>query len=127
MPKEKIAVAYSGGLDTSVIVKWLQEKFDAEVITVTANLGQKKELIGVEEKAYKTGAKKVFILDLQEEFAIDFIFPRTGWGALRVDLSHEHLSRLLSKKAAPLWRMAARAKVMTKCDLKLPLPHWRQS
>jgi argininosuccinate synthase len=82
MPKEKIAVAYSGGLDTSVIVKWLQEKFDAEVITVTANLGQKKELIGVEEKAYKTGAKKVFILDLQEEFAIDFIFPALKAGAL---------------------------------------------
>jgi argininosuccinate synthase len=82
MPKEKIAVAYSGGLDTSVIVKWLQEKYDAEVITVTANLGQKKELIGVEEKAYKTGAKKVFILDLQEEFAIDFIFPALKAGAL---------------------------------------------
>jgi argininosuccinate synthase len=82
MPKEKIAVAYSGGLDTSVIVKWLQEKYDAEVITVTANLGQTKELIGVEEKAYKTGAKKAFILDLQEEFATDFIFPALKAGAL---------------------------------------------
>jgi argininosuccinate synthase len=82
MPKEKIAVAYSGGLDTSVIVKWLQEKYDAEVITVTANLGQTKELIGVEEKAYKTGAKKAFILDLQEEFTTDFIFPALKAGAL---------------------------------------------
>jgi argininosuccinate synthase len=82
MKKQKIAVAYSGGLDTSVIVKWLQEKYNADVITVTGNLGQKKELTGVSEKAYKTGAKKVYIQDLQEEFVEDYIFPALRAGAL---------------------------------------------
>jgi argininosuccinate synthase len=82
MKKQRIAVAYSGGLDTSVIVKWLQEKYGAEVITVTGNLGQKKELSGVPEKAYKTGAKKVYIQDLREEFVEDYIFPALKAGAL---------------------------------------------
>jgi argininosuccinate synthase len=80
--KEKIAVAYSGGLDTSVIVKWLQEKYNADVITVTGNLGQKKELVGIAEKAYKTGAKKVCIQDLTKEFVYDYIFPSLKAGAL---------------------------------------------
>jgi argininosuccinate synthase len=80
--KQRIAVAYSGGLDTSVIVKWLQEKYNAEVITVTGNLGQKKELTGVPEKAYKTGAKKVYVQDLKDEFVEDYIFPALRAGAL---------------------------------------------
>ncbi len=82
MKKQKIAVAYSGGLDTSVIVKWLQEKYDAEIITVTGNLGQKKELIGVAEKAYKTGAIKAYVVDKVEEFVKDYIFPTLKAGAL---------------------------------------------
>lgn len=82
MKKERIAVAYSGGLDTSVIVKWLQEKYNADIITVTGNLGQKKELIGVAEKAYKTGAKKVYIQDLQKEFVDEYIWPSLKAGAL---------------------------------------------
>ena len=85
MKKERIAVAYSGGLDTSVIVKWLQEKYDADVITVTGNLGQKKELVGVAEKAYKTGAKKVFVQDLQREFVHDYL-----WRALKTGALYEH-------------------------------------
>jgi argininosuccinate synthase len=80
--KQRIAVAYSGGLDTSVIVKWLQEKYKADVITVTGNLGQKKELTGVPEKAYKTGAKKVYVQDLRDEFVEDYIFPALRAGAL---------------------------------------------
>jgi argininosuccinate synthase len=80
--KPKIAVAYSGGLDTSVIVKWLQEKHDATVVTVTGNLGQKLELDGLSEKAYKTGAKKVYIQDLKEEFVEEYIFPALRAGAL---------------------------------------------
>jgi argininosuccinate synthase len=80
--KNRIAVAYSGGLDTSVIVKWLQEHYDADIITVTGNLGQKKELKGVAEKAYKTGAKKVYIQDLTKEFVEDYIFPTLKAGAL---------------------------------------------
>jgi argininosuccinate synthase len=80
--RQRIAVAYSGGLDTSVIVKWLQEKYNAEVITVTGNLGQKKELTGVPEKAYKTGAKKVYVQDLRDEFVEDYVFPALKAGAL---------------------------------------------
>ena len=82
MKKERIAVAYSGGLDTSVIVKWLQEQYNAEVITVTGNLGQKKELVGLKEKAFKSGAKKVFIQDLSKIFVNEYIWPTLKAGAL---------------------------------------------
>ncbi|TBL73029.1 argininosuccinate synthase [Paenibacillus thalictri] len=82
MAKQKIVLAYSGGLDTSVILAWLKEKYDAEIITFTADIGQKDELDGLEEKALKTGASKVYIDDLREEFAKDFIFPMFQSGAL---------------------------------------------
>jgi argininosuccinate synthase len=82
MKKPRIAVAYSGGLDTSVIVKWLQEKYNADIITVTGNLGQTKELVGVASKAYKTGAKKVYIQDLTKEFVTEYIFPVLKAGAI---------------------------------------------
>ena len=71
----KVVVAYSGGLDTSVIVKWVKETYDAEVIGFCADVGQEEELNGVEEKAIKTGATKCYVEDLNEEFAKDFIFP----------------------------------------------------
>ncbi len=71
----KIVLAYSGGLDTSVILAWLKEKYQAEVIAFCANVGQEEELKGLEKKALNTGASKVYIEDLQEEFARDFIFP----------------------------------------------------
>ncbi|MDR0826485.1 MAG: argininosuccinate synthase [Desulfovibrio sp.] len=84
MPKKvnKVVLAYSGGLDTSVILKWLQEEYKCEVITLTCDLGQEEELSGVEEKALKTGASKVYIEDLREEFARDFIFPMLRAGAI---------------------------------------------
>jgi argininosuccinate synthase len=82
LKKERIAVAYSGGLDTSVIVKWLQEKYNAEIITVTGNLGQKKEIVGVKEKAIKTGAKKAYVQDLRKEFVEEYIYPALKAGAL---------------------------------------------
>lgn len=71
----KVIVAYSGGLDTSVIVKWVKEKYNAEVIGFCADVGQEEELDGVEEKAIRTGATKCYVEDLCEEFARDFIFP----------------------------------------------------
>jgi len=71
----KVVVAYSGGLDTSVIVKWVKEKYNAEVIGFCADVGQEEELNGVEAKAIKTGATKCYVEDLTEEFARDFIFP----------------------------------------------------
>jgi argininosuccinate synthase len=72
---KKIVLAYSGGLDTSVILTWLREKYDCEVIAYCANIGQNEELDGLEEKGKKTGASKVYIADLRMEFARDFIFP----------------------------------------------------
>jgi argininosuccinate synthase len=78
----KIVLAYSGGLDTSVILAWLKTKYDAEVITFTADIGQAEELDGLEQKALRTGASKVYIENLQETFARDYIFPMFQASAL---------------------------------------------
>jgi argininosuccinate synthase len=78
----KIVVAYSGGLDTSVILSWLKETYGAEIVAVCADVGQEEELDGLEEKALRTGASKCYIEDLREEFAEDFIFPMFQAGAL---------------------------------------------
>lgn len=75
MSQEKIVLAYSGGLDTSVIIPWLKENYDAEVIAVCGDVGQGKETEGLEEKALKTGASKLYIADLTEEFITDAIYP----------------------------------------------------
>ena len=72
---KKIVLAYSGGLDTSIILRWLKENYQAEIIAFCADIGQEEELAGLEEKALKTGASKCVIDDLREEFARDFIFP----------------------------------------------------
>ncbi len=82
MAKMKIVVAYSGGLDTSVMVKWLKEKYDADIITATGFLGQVKEIEGVKEKALKTGAVKSFIFDLREEFLTKYAWKALKAGAL---------------------------------------------
>ncbi|HOW54549.1 MAG TPA: argininosuccinate synthase [Syntrophorhabdaceae bacterium] len=71
---KKVVLAYSGGLDTSIIVKWLKEEYGCEVIAYAADVGQEEELVGLKEKALKTGASKIYIDDLREEFARDFIF-----------------------------------------------------
>src|SRR5208337_265582 len=71
---EKVVLAYSGGLDTSVLVKWLREQYGCEVIAYTADVGQEEELDGLEDKAIRTGASKIYIEDLKEEFARDFVF-----------------------------------------------------
>ncbi len=78
----KIVVAYSGGLDTSVLLSWLKDTYSAEVIAFCADVGQEEELDGLEEKALKTGATKCYVDDLQEEFARDFIFPMMQAGAI---------------------------------------------
>ncbi len=82
MSINKIVVAYSGGLDTSVMVKWLSEKYDAEIITATGFLGQVKEIEGVKEKALKTGAKKAEVFDLREEFLTNYVWKALKAGAL---------------------------------------------
>jgi len=80
--KQKVILAYSGGLDTSIIIPWLKENYDYDVIAVAGNVGQGEELNSLEEKAIKTGASKVYIEDLQEEFVNDFIFPTLKAGAV---------------------------------------------
>ncbi len=78
----KIVLAYSGGLDTSVILAWLQEAYGAEVIAFCADVGQEEELKGLKTKARRTGATKTYVEDLREEFAKDFIFPMMRAGAI---------------------------------------------
>lgn len=81
-PVSKVVLAYSGGLDTSVIVPWLKENYGCEVITFTADLGQGSELDGLEAKAIKTGATKAYIEDLREEFLTEYVFPTLRAGAI---------------------------------------------
>ncbi|MEM2442256.1 MAG: argininosuccinate synthase, partial [Candidatus Bathyarchaeia archaeon] len=80
--KGKIVLAYSGGLDTSVLIKWLQEKYDADVITVTLDVGQKEDLKIIEEKAYKLGVLKHYSIDAREEFVRNYVFPAIKANAL---------------------------------------------
>ena len=78
---KKVVLAYSGGLDTSVIIPWLKENYGCEVIAVAADVGQGAELSGLEEKAIKTGASKLYIEDITKEFVYDYIFPTMKAGA----------------------------------------------
>jgi argininosuccinate synthase len=82
MSKEKVILAYSGGLDTSIIIPWLKENYDYEVIAMAADVGQGEELDPLNEKAIKTGASKIYIENLQEEFITDFIYPTLKAGAV---------------------------------------------
>ena len=80
---QKVVLAYSGGLDTSIIIPWLKENYDnCEVIAVSGDVGQGSELDGLEEKALKTGASKLYIEDLKEEFVTDYIYPAVKAGAV---------------------------------------------
>ena len=83
---KKVVLAYSGGLDTSIIIPWLKENYDnCEVIAVSGDVGQGTELDGLEEKALKTGASKLYVLDLKKEFVEDYIFPTMQAGAVYED------------------------------------------
>jgi len=93
----KIVLAYSGGLDTSVLVNWLKEHYSAEIITFAADVGQEEELDGLEAKAKATGASKHYTLDLVDEFAEDFIFPM-----LRANAMYESQYLLGTSIARPL-------------------------
>lgn len=84
---KKVVLAYSGGLDTSIIIPWLKENYNnCEVVAVSADVGQGSELDGLEEKAKKTGASKLYVLDLKRTFAKDYIFPTVKAGAKYEDL-----------------------------------------
>lgn len=94
---KKVVLAYSGGLDTSVILKWLIDTYGCEVIAFIADIGQKEELGGLREKALATGASKVYIDNLQEEFVRDFVFP-----ALRANAVYEGTYLMGTSLARPL-------------------------
>ena len=97
---KKVVLAYSGGLDTSVIIPWLKENYNnCEVIAVSGNVGQADELEGLEEKAIKTGASKLYVLDLQEEYVNDFIIPCMKAGAEYEDylLGTSHARPVIAK------------------------------
>lgn len=94
---KKVVLAYSGGLDTSIIVPWLIENYGCEVICYTADLGQESELDGLEEKALKSGASKIIIEDLRERFLTEYVFPTMQAGAI-----YEHKYLLGTSFARPL-------------------------
>ncbi len=78
----KVVLAYSGGLDTSIIIQWLKDNYGCEVICVSGNVGQESEIVGLKERALKTGASKIYIEDLTKEFVDDYIFPTIQAGAI---------------------------------------------
>ena len=93
----KIVLAYSGGLDTSVLIPWLKENYGCEVVAVSADVGQGAELIGLEEKALKTGASKLYIEDLKKEFVDEYIIPTMKAGA-----AYEHYLLVRTSFARPI-------------------------
>jgi len=72
---KRVALAYSGGLDTSIIIPWLKENYHCEVVAIAADVGQGEELEGLREKALATGAAEIYIEDLRHEFVTEYIFP----------------------------------------------------
>jgi len=109
MSVKKVVLAYSGGLDTSVILRWLIETHRCEVVAYCADLGQGEELIPIRDKALRTGAASVHIVDLREEFVRDFVFPM-----LRANAVYEGAYLLGTSIARPLiasvrWRWRGRS------------------
>jgi argininosuccinate synthase len=94
---KKVALAYSGGLDTSIIIPWLKENYNCEVVAIAADVGQKEELEGLREKAIATGAAEIYIEDLRHEFVTDYIFPTIRAGAV-----YEHKYLLGTSFARPV-------------------------
>jgi argininosuccinate synthase len=95
--RENVVLAYSGGLDTSIIIPWLHENYDCEVIAYVADVGQGDDFDAVREKAYKTGAAKVIVEDLREEFLAEYVFPAVRAGAV-----YEHKYLLGTSLARPV-------------------------
>lgn len=108
----KVVLAYSGGLDTSAVIPWLKDEYDAEVIAVCCNAGQKEDYDFIKDKAIKSGAAKSIVLDIQEEFITDYIWPTVKAGAI-----YEDAYLLGTAMARPLmaknWSKLQKQKVLT--------------
>ena len=130
---KKVVLAYSDGLDTSIIIPWLKEHYNnCEVIAVCGNVGQKGELEGLEERAKASGASKLYIEDLTDEFVEDYVIPTMQAGAdyegylLGTSFARPILAKRVVEIAAPRVRMrsatAAPAKATIRCALSWPSP-----
>lgn len=121
MAKEKIVLAYSGGLDTSVIIPWLKENYDYEVIAFAADVGQGEELSPLKEKAIKTGASKIYIEDLTEEYVKDYAFPTLRAGAIYENkylLGTSHARPCIAKKLVEIARKEGATAISHGCTGK---------
>ena len=128
---KKVVLAYSGGLDTSIIIPWLKENYNnCEVIAVSGDVGQGTELDGLEEKAIATGASKLYVLDLKDEYVEDYIWPclKAGADYETYLLGTSHARPCIAKGLAEI---AVQAKATIRLDLslllKLLLLRWRLS
>ena len=110
---KKVALAYSGGLDTSIIIPWLKENYHCEVVAVCGDVGQGgDELTGLEQKALKTGASEVYVADLREEFVKDYL-----WKVVRAGGVYEHKYLLGTSIARPLLaKRQVEVALATGCD-----------
>lgn len=131
----KIVLAFSGGLDTSVILKWLQEKYQCEIVTFTADIGQGEEVEPARIKAEKLGIQEIFIDDLREEFAQDFVFPMfranaiyEGEYLLGTSIARPLIAKRQIEIARKLKQMRflteLQEKAMIKCVLNLGTTHF---
>ena len=119
---KKVILAYSGGLDTSIIIPWLKENYNnCEVVAVSADVGQESELEGLEEKAIKTGASKLYIEDLKEEFVNDYVFPTIKAGAVYENkylLGTSFARPIIGKRLVEIAKAEAAKIVQTGCRIK---------
>ena len=111
-PIKRVALAYSGGLDTSIIIPWLKENYHCEVVAIAADVGQGEELEGLREKAIETGAAEIYIEDLRHEFVTEYIFPTLRAGAV-----YEHKYLLGTSFARPvIAKKQVELALRTSCD-----------
>lgn len=135
----KIVLAYSGGLDTSAIIPWLKEHYDAEIIAFVADVGQERDdLEGIEQKAIASGATKCIIKDLREEFVKEYVYPTLKTGAVyegtyllgtsmaRPVIAKAMVEAALAEVPTPSPTVAP-ARATTRCVSKGPWPPWRPS
>ena len=111
---KKVVLAYSGGLDTSAMLLWIKETYGAEVVCFCADVGQGEELDGLEEKALKTGASKLYVEDLREDFVKEVV-----WTAVKANARYEgeNKSKSRKRKARTRWRTARPAKATIRFGL----------